>query len=65
MGKDGTLGPTGPQANAAYIQAHRRLIINGHVDKAISSEPYEVMMHVKLQRDDSGLDMPCKRSMAN
>ena len=56
---------TGPQANAAYIQAHRRLIINGHVDKAVTSDLYEVMMHVKLQRDRSGLDTSCKRSMAD
>ena len=56
---------TGPQANAAYVQAHRGFIINGHVDGAVSSDPYEVMMHVKLQRDGSGLDTSCKRSMAD
>ena len=60
----GRLG-TSPQANAAYFQTHRRLIINGHVDKAIGNDPYESMMHVKLQRDDCGLDTSCKRSMAN
>ena len=48
----------------AYWQAHRRFIINGHVDKAVSSDP-EVTMHVKLQRDDSGFDKSCKHSMAN
>ena len=56
---------TGPQANAAYIQAHRRLIIKENVEKAISSDPYEVMMHVKLQRDRFGLDTSCKHSMAD
>ncbi len=64
MGKDGAHKPTGLQANAAYGQTHRRLIINGDVDKVISSAPYEVMMHVDLQRDDSAFDTPCKRSMA-